>query len=138
MVSASDSVGHARMEQWQIDPVGLRRIASESIWLSGAPRWPQTPEETLLAAAQAALASLSGEMNGYMTPALAASAPLDAIAEGCDLALPMKYPHADPRPCIGLLRVENAHLARIRPLYGRAIRSPGQQGPWKLEWIGLQ
>ena len=42
------------------------------------------------------------------------------------------------RPCVGLLKAENAHLAAVRPLYYRAEPAAGLQGPWQITWLSLE
>ena len=138
VVSLGDSVGHARLEQWLADGGALRRVSAESAWSAGAPRWPTTAEGAMIAAVEAALAGLPAECEGYLSPALAAERPLAAIADACDLCVPMKYGAPDARPCVGLLRAENAHLAAVRPLYYRAEPSGGRQGPWQITAIHLE
>ena len=138
VVSQGDSVGHARLEQWIVDGGELRRVSSESAWIAGAPRWPTTAEGAMIAAVEAALAGLSAESEGYLSPALAAAAPLSAIEAGCDLCVPMKYGVPETRVCVGLLRAENAHLATVRPLYYRAEPSGGRQGPWQITVLSLK
>ena len=135
IVSVGDSVGHGRLEQWIADGSGLQCVSSEPVWSLGAPRWPQTAEDTMVAAVEAALAAQPDEADGYLTPALAAEAPLRAVGEICDLCLPMKYGAPDPRPCVALLKAENARLATARPLYYRAQESGGVQGPWRIAWM---
>ena len=132
IIPLGDSVGHARLEQWLVDGEGPRRVSSQSAWSAGSPRWPQTAEATVIAAVEAALAGLPGEADGYLSPALAAERPLAAIAEACDLCLPMRYGLPDARPCVGLLAAENDHLAAVRPLYFRAEAVGGSQGPWQI------
>ncbi len=132
VVAPGDSVGHGRLEQWLLDGNGLNRVSSEPVWSRGAPRWPSTAGETLIAAVEAALAGLADEAAGYLSPSLAASKPLDALAEVCDACVPMKYGLPDARPCAGLLKLENAHLATVRPLYCRAEETGDAQGPWRI------
>lgn len=137
MVSLGDSVGHGRLEQWLVDGGGPKRVSSQSAWSEGFPRWPQTAGATMIAAVEAMLAGLPEEAAGYLSPALAAGRPLDAVAEACDLCVPMKYALPDARPCVGLLRTENAHLAVVRPLYFRAEAVGGPQGPWQIQSVRL-
>ena len=138
IVSLNDSVGHGRLEQWLLDSSGLRQVSSESVWAGGAPRWPGTAEGAMIAAVEAALAGLPAEADGYLSPALAGNRPLDAIGEICELCVPMKYGLPGERPCVGLLKSENAHLATVRPLYYRAGPSGGLQGPWQVEELWLE
>ena len=138
VVSLGDRVGHGRLEQWVADGGGLRRVSSESVWSAGSPRWPETAEDAMIAAVEAALAGLPAEAEGYLSPALAAERPLAAIADACDLCVPMKYGTPDPRPCVGLLRAENARLATVRPLYYRAEPGGGRQGPWQITALSTE
>ena len=133
-----DRVGHGRLEQWLVDGDGPRCVCAESAWSAGGPRWPDTAEGTMIAAVEAALADLPGEAEGYLSPALAANRPLSAVGEVCDLCVPMKYALPDARPCVGLLKAVNDHLAAVRPLYYRAEPSGGRQGPWQITAISLE
>ena len=137
IVALGDRVGHGRLEQWLVDGNGLNRASSESVWASGAPRWPQTAEEAMIAAVEAALAGLHAEAEGYMTPALAAGQPLREVGAICDVCAPMKYGAPGPLPGVALLRAENGHLATARPLYYRAEEGGGAQGPWRITRIEL-
>ncbi len=137
VAARDDQVGHATLESWQLLPEGLRLLASEPAWADGAPRWPQTASETARAAVEAALAGLDGEAEGYLSPALRARAPLRGIREKCDLCVGMKYAAPDPRPCVGLLRLEAANLARVRPMYYRVSPSGGLQGAYQIEELEL-
>ena len=138
VLAEDDLVGHARLEQWLIEASGFTRVSSEPLWAHGAPRWPRTPEQTLQAAVEAALGGYAAEANGYFAAPLAQESPLAAIGGACDLCAPMKYAPPDARPAVGLLRLENARCAAVRPLYFRATPGGGVQGPWQIEWISLE
>ena len=138
VVSLGDTVGHGRLEQWLTDGSGLTLVSSENTWAQGAPHWPDTAEATMIAAVEAALAGLPAEAEGYLSPALAAGKPLSAIGEACQLCVPMRYGPPDARPCVGLLKAVNAHLATVRPLYYRAAPSGGRQGPWQIEGLWME
>ena len=138
LVPEGDSVGHGRREQWRVSSAGLECLSAAPVWIDGAPRWPQTPEATAVAAMEAAFAGRWEEARGYLSPALIASDPLSALAEAGDLCLPMRGSAVEGRPCVGLLRVENDHLARVRPLYYRAVPGIGPQGPWQLEALEME
>ena len=138
LVPLDDSVGHGRLEQWSVDAGGARLASWEPVWSDGAPRWPQTAEGAMVAAVEAALAGLSGEADGYLSPALAAEAPLREIAGACDLCAPMKYAAPGGAPCAALLKAAGDRLAVARPLYFRAAPSGGMQGPWRIEAISLE
>ena len=137
IVDLGDSVGHGRLEQWLVDANGLSRVSAQSVWSAGAPRWPTTAEGAMIAAVEAMLAGQEDEAAGYMSPALAATSPLGAIDAICDVCVPMKYAPPDPRPCVGLVRAVNDHLAAVRPLYYAAAPCGGPQGAWQIEKIGL-
>ena len=138
ITALGDSVGHGRLEQWLLDGSGLHLASVESVWSAGAPAWPQTAEATMIAAVEAALAGQSAECAGYMRSELAANRPLAAVEEVCDLCVAMKYGLPGERPCVGLLKAENAHLAAVRPLYYRAEPAAGLQGPWQITWLSLE
>ena len=136
--SLNDFVDHGRLEQWLVDGEGLYCVSAESAWSAGGPRRPVDAGETMIAAVEAALAGLPGESQGYLSPTLAAERPLDAVGEICDLCVPMKYGVPDARPCVGLLRASNDHLATVRPLYYRAEPSVAPQSPWQIEAVWLE
>ncbi len=138
VASRGDSVGHGSLEQWVLDGSGLSRVSTEAVWSHGAPRWPRTAGETMIAAVEAVLAGLPDEAEGYLSPALARDRPLDAVDEICDLCLPMKYALPDSRPCVGLMKAVNDHLATVRPLYYRAEPVGGRQSSWQIEGISLE
>lgn len=133
VVSPMDLVGHATLETWKLTQEGLTLISSEPAWANGAPRWPKTPEETMRAAVEAALAGLDAEAERYLSPALRSRMPLAGIQEKCDLCVEMKYAPPSARPCVGLLRLEGENLGRVSPLYFRAVPSGGLQGPYLIE-----
>ena len=138
IVPLGDGVGHGRLEQWLVDAGGLHLASSEPVWSAGAPRWPETAEATMRAAVEAVLAGLRGEAEGYLSPALAAQRPLDAIDKICDVCAPMKYAPPDSRSCVALVKGEGPRLARARPLYYSAEPSGGRQGPWQITSLGLE
>ena len=45
----------------------------------------------------------------------------------------MKYPVPDARPCVGLVRRLNHHLAAVRPLRYHAEPGGGTQGRWLID-----
>lgn len=132
-----DSVGHGRLEQWLLDANGLNCVSAQSVWSEGAPRWPATAEATMIAAVEAVLAGQDAEAAGYMSPALAQAAPLDAISAVCDLCVPMRYGVPDPRPCVGLVQTKSDRFAAVRPLYYAASQTGGRQGPWRIDGIWM-
>lgn len=126
ITSKGDFSGHATQERWQAEPAGLRLVSSESIWLDGAPRTPSTPEETAVAAVQAALLGLFDEAEEHLSPALRSQHPMDAIPELGSACLPMKYGFPDGRPCVGLLHVETGSCASVLPIYFQAEKNSGR------------
>ena len=132
LAEAGDIVGHATLENWQLTNDGLLLLSSESAWAYGTPRWPDTPARTARAAVEALLLNLDSEAEGYLSPTLRAGCDFSALRASCDLCVEMKYAPPDSRPCVGLLQLQGDRLARVRPLYYRAIASGGVQGPW---WI---
>ena len=70
IVASGDTVGHATLEIWRLSAEGLTLVTSEPAWAQGAPRWPQTPAQTAMAAVEAALAGLDAEAEGYLAPSL--------------------------------------------------------------------
>lgn len=130
-----DLVGHATLEIWRLTAEGLMLISSEPAWAHGAPRWPKSPQDAARAAVEAALAGLDAEAERFLTPALRMRAPLSGIREVCDLCVEMKYAPPDGRSCVGLLRLEGENLARVRPMYYRAVPSGSPQGPYQLDEI---
>lgn len=126
ITSKGDFAGHAVQERWQAEPAGLRLISSEPVWLDGAPRIPSTPEETAVAAIEAALLGLFDEAEEHLSPALRARHPLDAIPELGSACLPMKYGTPGGRPCVGLLQVETGSCATVLPVYFQAEKNSGR------------
>lgn len=117
VTSKGDFAGHAVLEKWQADSAGLRLISSEPTWLDGAPRIPSTPEETAVAAVEAALQGHFDEAEQYLSPALRARHPLDAVGGLGFTCLTMKYGFPGNRPCVGLLKVETGSCATVSPVY---------------------
>ena len=86
-----------------------------------------------MAAVEAALAGLDAEAEGYLAPSLRRSFSVEQLRRSCDLCVEMKYAPPDSRPSVGLLRLEGGNLARVAPLYSRAVSSGGAQGPYKID-----
>lgn len=136
LLEPDDLVGHAAQERWLLSKGGLTLLSSEPAWVDGSPRLPQTPEDTAIAAVEASLAGLMDEAEGYLSPALLSSHPLDHLAGVCDLCVPMRYAMAGMRSCVGLLQLEGANLARVRPLYYQTIPSDGAT-PYLLDALSF-
>lgn len=137
LVAADDIVGHANLETWGYEAQGYQLLAREAIWAAGAPKWPATPEDTALAAVQAAQLDLLAEASGYFAPHVPCEAALAAVRawDGC---LPMRYALPDGRPAIALYRMIGERLVEFAPLYFRAGAGGGTQGIWRLEALSLE
>ena len=133
LAAPGDLLGHAVREEWQLTPGGLMPVGRSPAWEHGAPRWPQSPEDSAIAAVEAALAGQDEEAEAYLTPRLRACAPLAGIGGRCELCVRMKYAPPDSAPCVGLLKLEGGSLARVSPLYYTAVPSGRQDFPFLLE-----
>lgn len=134
LVDPQDLVGHAHLEVWRVGEQGCVLTRREPLWSRGAPSWPQTPQETALAALQAAQQGLIDEARGYLLPTAACEEALEhaRASRGCVL-LPRPLPSGEPG--VGLLHIENDHLLRVEAVHARAEPSPGLQGPWRLSGL---
>ena len=126
---SGDTVGHAALETWAASPAGWQLTASEPMWLTGGPAWPQTPEAAAIAAVEAAQLGLANEAAAYFSP-LCPCADVLARAAAFDGCVPLRYPLPDGESAIGLMRLRD-HLLRIVP--ARYSAAPGgTHGPWQL------
>lgn len=121
-----DVAGHGVLERWQLNSAGLALISSDPVWIDGAPRQPASPEQAALAALEAALLGFTEEAAGYFVPSAAEHFPLDRIGDLGEMALPMKYGAPGGAPAVGLLHVESANTAFVRPIFCRAVQSGGR------------
>ncbi len=135
LVAPGDSAGHAAREEWQLSPAGLQLLSCTASWEHGGPRRPRTPEETAIAAVEAALAGLEDEAEEYMLPRLRESNPLKDIAARCDLCVKLKYAPPDNASSVGLLKLEGGNLARVEALKFRAVPSGRSDFPFLLETL---
>lgn len=129
LTGRGDVAGHGTLERWRLDEFGPVFLSSEPVWMEGTPRLPSTPEQTALAAAEAALLGLFDEASEHLSPSLRSGSALDAIAELGSLCLPMKYAPPDGQSAIALLRMESANSAVVHPLYYQAEHRSGR---WML------
>ena len=132
ILDRGDLVGHGTLEIWRRSADGLAPVSSESVWIDGSPRWPQSPAETARAFVEACLAGLDGEAEGYLSPALRQTFSGEAIRAACDLCVEMKYAPPNARPSIGLLKLIGGNLARVEAMTYSVIASSGVQGAYKL------
>lgn len=137
ILSREDLAGHAMLENWQLAEDGLKLISSERSWIHGAPHRPNSPAEAVRICMDALLAGLDEEAEAYLSPTLRMQLNRDALREACDLCVPMKYAPPDIRPCVGLLQLLGDRLARVRPLYYRAVSSDENPESWRIEELEL-
>ena len=137
---AGDFAGHAYACTYAPDAEGAwRQVAREPAWEPGAPRAPQTPEETARAFLEAWRLGLTGEAARYAGPdpggahraeqhsgraerLAAAAGTYDAV-----VALP---PDGSGETAVGVLRAEGEHIAGVRRIAYEARRDV--TGAWKL------
>ena len=124
-----DVAGHGLLERWLLNASGLALISSEPVWMDDAPRQPASPEQAALAALEAALLGFTEEAAGYFVPTAAERFPLERIGDLGEMALPMKYGSPGGAPSVGLLHVESANTALVRPVFCHAVQTGGQ---WRL------
>lgn len=128
--SLEDTVGHARLETWTQEAQGWRCAQAEPMWANGAPAWPKTPEETALAALEAAQLGLMDEANGYLAPTASCAEALRRAPEfdGC---VPLRYALPGGENAVGLMRLTDG-LLRVTPVSYR-VSPGGAPGGWRLE-----
>jgi hypothetical protein len=131
-----DVVGHARLTHWTLSDGQFVPVSVEYFWTHGAPEWPVTPEDTALAALQAARLGLTDEARAYLAPGAASDALEQAAVSGG--ALPLKYPLTDGRPAVGLLEMTGEWLATVRPVFYHASPLGGPQGVWRLDRLTME
>lgn len=129
MEPLGDTVGHAFLHG------APPSHGTEIVWENGAPHWPQTPEDTALAAAEAVALGLWDEARGYMTPGALARDCLSQLS-GYDGCLKMKY-CAPESSAVGLVRVLGARCAQVVRADFRASAMGGAQGTWRLDDISV-
>lgn len=138
LLPALDPVGHAVRESWQLSEAGLRLLSSQPSFSEGVPKWPQTAEDTVIAAIESARTGRVEEAENYLAPRLREQRPLEAILALCDLCVKIKYAPPHSRPAVGLLRLQSDSFARVCPLYFRASPSAGRQGAWQIDEMELE
>jgi hypothetical protein len=112
-----DLMGHAQLETWQRTPQGWLMRRSEPVWLDGAPHQPQTPQEIVISAVEAAQSGRLYEAQSYLAPLCEGSEVLEQVRafDGCTV---MRYPMPDGEAAVGLMKLDGA-LLRIVPLIYR-------------------
>lgn len=126
-----DVARHALVQTLQLSNGEWRMIASEVMWAADGPKWPDNPEDTAIAACQAAILHLPGEASGYVAPAAAQAERriLDLYGrfDGCAKAT---YSHNND---VALVRVEGPNFARVTYAGYSCSRLGGMQGEWRLD-----
>lgn len=126
---AGDFAGHAYACTYAPDAEGAwRQVAREPAWEPGAPRAPQTPEETARAFLEAWRLGLTGEAARYAAnPHEAARLAAAAGTYDAVVALP---PDGSGETAVGVLSAEGEHIAGVRRIAYEARRDV--TGAWKL------
>ena len=124
-----DFAGHAYACTYAPDAEGAwRQVAREPAWEPGAPRAPQTPEETARAFLEAWQLGLTGEAARYAAnPHEAARLAAAAGTYDAVVALP---PDGSGETAVGVLSAEGEHIAGVRRIAYEARRDV--TGAWKL------
>lgn len=130
-----DRLNHGQMDTLKITPSGLEMLVSESFWPSGAPLCPKGPDDILLAGFEALLGCYDSEIESLFAPELFNRLPRSSIESYFDLCLPIRYMPADPRPCIGLMKLENAVCGRVFPLHGHLHATGNPKLPFQIDDI---
>lgn len=130
-----DRLNHGQMDTFKVTPSGLERLASEPFRPSGAPLWPQVPKDILLAGFEALLGHYDSEIESLFVPELFNRLSRSSLESYFDLCLPIRYMPADPRPCIGLMKLENAVCGRVFPLHGHLRTTSDPQLPFQIDDI---
>lgn len=139
LIEQGDLVGHAKLMTWAQAGDQLQATSSETLWAEGKPRWPDTPQDTALAAAEAILLDLQEEAEAYFAPnALGDLYAAREAIRAAGGATKLRYPLIDGRQAVGLIQVEAPNCATILPLYYHALPMGGSQGTWRLDRFALR
>ncbi len=133
----NDTVGHARLSVFQPAGGDWQLVHTEMLWAQGAPRWPETSEDTALAALEAWFLGLTEEAMGYMTPG-AAQKLQEAVSPEALGAVTMRYAAPGNKASVGLVEMVNRQVARIKPLYFKALPMGGAQGTWRIGDLSVE
>lgn len=131
-----DTAGHRMNTFYAPAENGYADAAHEILWASGAPNWPQTPEDTALAAAEAIRLGLMEEAENYFVSEYAHTArALTQTIGDCSGVTGMKYGLLSGRSSIGLMTMEAKNLLTVSPLYYTVAAERGLQGTYRLEQL---
>lgn len=139
LIDIGDSVGHARLMNWTRAGDLYLPGEPETLWAEGAPHWPDSPEDTVLAALEAAKLGQMDEAMAYLSPGAEAEAmaALGAAAES-DGCVKLKYPAPGGRHAVGLVRLLTGSSAEVRPVFYQAQPMGGSQGSWRLSKLQIE
>ncbi len=138
LASAGDDVGHGHQIQYQITSGRLQQGSKERVWLPGAPRWPQTPQETLRAYLNAMRLGTVEEAAAFLTPqaiSMLASSPLPAFDAVVALRRPLVAAPGDHPLAMGVLSRQAPNQGRVSAICARAVASRHAQGAYQLESV---
>ena len=134
----TDTVGHARLMTFRTAGDGVELAECEPMWVPGAPHWPDSPEKTAMAAAEAAILGLWDEAEGYLLPERREN--LREVLRACgeyQCAAPLPVTPPDGRSAIALCRATGRHTGDARALRYHAVPGGGSQGPWRLDALEI-
>lgn len=135
LTSLNDTVGHSRLDTYMPEAGKLQTVSSEYLWTDGAPKWPATAEDTMLASLEARLLGLNGESEAYMAPELRGKGLLEERIQGCEAALPLRYAPPGGQPGAALIRRTSTRIARAEAVHFHARPDGGPQGMWLIDRI---
>ena len=129
-----DTAGHAFWETWAQIEGSWQKVQAEPMWAGGMPHRPQTPEQTALAAVEAAQLGMRGDAASYFAPSALPDGLLERLAsyDGCTA---LRFALPDGRDAVGVTRLEGGVL-RVIPVYFRALPG-GVSGAWQLEALEI-
>lgn len=129
-----DTVGHATLSVWAPNGQGQVALCSrEAVWQFGAPRWPQTPQETAKAWLEALHFGAGDEATGYLLLPEHAQRFI-RIAGAFDTVVDLP-PDGGEGIRQGVAQLEGENLLSVRQLDFTLARQASVQGNWKIESI---
>lgn len=131
-----DFVGHASLCTYRLTRDGFSLLSRQSVWSSGAPRWPSTPLQTLRAYLEALRIGADAEAVHYLAAPDRHSA-LGSFDRVVELRFPLQHAPENLPLALGVLSIVSPTLARVQAVCARARASAHAQGTHKLEEIRL-
>lgn len=133
--SLNDTVGHGTLTLYSITEAGLTPLERQSVWADGAPHWPQTPQDTLLAYLEAVHMGAQDEAAQYA--AHSGVRPPSAFDGVVPLRYSLKNPPQGLPVQVGMLRVQGPTLAQVSAIGARLRESRHAQGLYKIDALSL-